>query len=410
MFKRLSALLFAMVLIFSLTTGAGAAEAPVKVWLGEEEVQFGGKQPIIDNNTTLVPVRSLLEELGYAIEWDGDKRTVLASREQSVISLTIGEALATVNGQQFELAAPPMNVGGTAYAPLRFLGEAAGYQVRWDGETRTVSLAQSKGFFWKVEKDGAELYLLGSIHVGNEYLYPMRPEIEEAFASSDQLVVEVNVAQPVSEEQIEQFQSYMKYDDGSALSDHIAEETYVKLQSILKEIGAPENAFDPFKPWQVVNELTMVKAALSGYQSSLGIDMYFMQRAIAAGLPIAELESYEQQFAMFNGFSSELQEQMLTDTVEQFHEEDGTIEALANLWVTGDDEQLIELTNSIGEQEEYYRALISERNAGMLDKLDEFLNNEDGETSFVVAGYLHMLGPHGIVTLLEEAGYTVTRL
>lgn len=410
MFKRLSALLFAFVLLFSLATGAGAAEAPVKVWLGEGEVQFGDKQPIIDNNTTLVPARSLLEELGYTIEWDGDTRTVLASREQIVISLTIGEALATVNGQQVQLGSPAIIVDDTTYAPLRFIGEVAGYQVRWDGETRSAALAQSKGFFWKVEKDDAELYLLGSIHVGNEYLYPMRPEIELAFAEADQLVVEVNTAKPVSEEQVEQFQSYMKYDDGSSLSDHISEDTYVKLQAILKEIGAPENAFDPFKPWQIVNELTMVKAALSGYQSSLGIDMYFMQRAMAAGLPIEELESYEGQFSMFNSFSAELQEQLLTDTVEQFHEDDGSIEALADLWDSGDEAGLIELTNSLGEQEEYYRAVIQERNAGMMDKIEGFLSVEDGTTSFVVAGYLHMLGDHGIVTLLEEQGYTVTRL
>lgn len=408
--KRFSALLFAFALFFTLASGAQAADQPVKVWLGGEEMQFGDKPTIIENGTTLVPARALFEELGYAIEWNDKTNTVQAVKEQSALSFTIGEATATVNGKQVELAAPAKIKDGTAYAPLRFIGESAGYQVRWDGETRTVTLAQSKGFFWKVEKDGAEVYLLGSIHVGNEYLYPMRPEIEEAFANADQLVVEVNVAKPVSEELVKQIQGYAMYDDGSVLSDHIAAETYNKLKGILKEIGAPENAFDPYKPWQVVNELTVVKAALSGYQAGLGIDLHFMQRAMEQGLPVVEMESYDQQFAMFDDFSAELQETMLKQTVDQFHTADGSMDALANLWASGDDAQLIELTNSIGEQEEYYKAVIQDRNAGMLEKIEGYLNDEDKTASFVVAGYLHMLGEHGIVTMLEEKGYTVTRL
>ncbi|MDQ6422294.1 TraB/GumN family protein [Paenibacillus sp. LHD-117] len=410
MFKRLSALLFAAVLFFSLASGTQASAQPLKVWLGNEEIQFGDKQPIIENNTTLVPARALLEDMGYEIEWDGEAGTVQAVKEQSVLTFTIGEAIATVNGQPVELTIAPKIKDGTAYVPLRFVGESTGHQVRWDGASRSVVLAQSKGFFWKVEKDGTEVYLLGSIHVGNDYLYPMRPEIEAAFENADQLVVEVNVAKPVSEEQVKQLQSYMMYDDGSVLPDHISAETYDKLKAILKEIGAPENAFDPYKPWQIVNELTVVKAAQSGYQAGLGIDMYFLQRAMGTGLPIAELESYDQQFAMFSGFSSELQAQMLKDTVEQFHKMDGSIAALANLWSSGDETQLIELMNSIGEQQEYYKTVIQDRNAGMLEKIEGYLNGKDQSTSFIVAGYLHMLGEHGIVTMLEEKGYTVTHL
>lgn len=410
MFKRLTALLLAVVFLFSLAAESQAAAAPVKVWIGDEEIQFGDKGPIIANSTTLVPARSMMEKMGYSVAWDGESKTVHASREKVALSFTIGEAAATYNGQQIVLPTAIKIVDGTAYAPLRMIGEAAGYQVRWNGEARTATLVQSKGFFWKVEKDGAKVYLLGSIHVGNEYLYPIRQEIEAAFNEANKLVVEVNVAKAVTEELANRIASYMKYNDGSKLQDHIDKDTYNKLQAILKGIKAPENAFDPFKPWQVVNELTIIKAALSGYQPGLGIDAYYLQRAMKAGLPIEELESFEKQLAMLDGLSEELQIQMLQEAAAEFDAKDNSVALLAELWTSGSDEGLMKWLTEMYKQKEFYEAVIQNRNIEMTNKITDYLNAKENGTSFVIAGYLHMLGDHGIVTLLKEQGYTVTRL
>ena len=48
--------------------------------------------------------------------------------------------------------------------------------------------------FYRVTNDaGNHLYLFGTMHVGNQEIYPMREVIETAFNESDFLVVEVNI-------------------------------------------------------------------------------------------------------------------------------------------------------------------------------------------------------------------------
>ena len=50
---------------------------------------------------------------------------------------------------------------------------------------------------------------------------------------------------------------------------------------------------------------------------------------------------------------------------------------------------------------------MDERDLLMTDKIEEFLNEDDGETYFVVVGALHLAGENSIIDLLETRGYSV---
>ena len=58
-------------------------------------------EPIIRNNRTLIPVRFVAEALGLDVDWDGETRTVtLESEEQDIsVTLVIGQYTATVTDQ-----------------------------------------------------------------------------------------------------------------------------------------------------------------------------------------------------------------------------------------------------------------------------------------------------------------------
>ena len=51
-----------------------------------------------------------------------------------------GATLATFNGVSRPLNQPAVIVGGSTFVPLRFVSEALGANVRWDGATRTVAI------------------------------------------------------------------------------------------------------------------------------------------------------------------------------------------------------------------------------------------------------------------------------
>ncbi|RJE88780.1 hypothetical protein D3P07_12445 [Paenibacillus sp. 1011MAR3C5] len=420
--KKWTSLLAAFVMVFVLATGVQAqgntatASEAVKVWINDEEVQFGANAPVEVDGTTLVPVRAVLEALGYTLVWDEAKQVVIAEKYGFSIALQIGNPVGAVNGASKELTAAPQILKGSTYVPVAFISEAIGYELKWDAANRSVLLTKeaSKGYLWKVEKDGVEVHLMGSIHVGDPNLYPLRDEVEQAFDDSDHLVVEVDVTKAGEESVQKEIAAIQVYADGTTLKDHISADTYTRVQSFLKDLGLELNAYDTFKPWSVNLDMSNYASATAGYQGGIGIDMYYLNRALASNKPVLELESFTSQLQVFDSFSKELQESQLNETLDGIfgvkETTEPTLNALADLWIQGDDAGLEALVAELHKEEEFYEKLVKNRHAGMLEKIEGYLNNEKKESYFVVAGYLHMLGEDGLITLLKEKGYTVTRI
>ena len=98
--------------------------------------------PQIVNGRTLVPLRAIFEEMGAEIEWDPDTQTVTATKDDVVVVLIIGDASPTVNDEVVELDQPGVIVDGRTLAPLRFVAEAFGGTVDWDGPSQTATITK----------------------------------------------------------------------------------------------------------------------------------------------------------------------------------------------------------------------------------------------------------------------------
>ncbi len=122
---------------FLLLTPAYAAEISVK--LDETPIAFD-TAPFLENDRVLVPVRGILESLGYSLYWQEESQTVLAINDEVSISLTIDSSTAVVNGELVSIDAPAIIRNGRTFVPLRFLAEYSGAAVVWDGSSSTVSI------------------------------------------------------------------------------------------------------------------------------------------------------------------------------------------------------------------------------------------------------------------------------
>ncbi|CAM3817567.1 TraB/GumN family protein [Marinicrinis lubricantis] len=399
--KLLSLTLSVGLLASAAPTLAAPQQTLIKV--NDQAIEYAADAPIIDNGTTLVPLRTTLDALNAKL-----------------VGVTDDTITAVVNGKTITLKSKLTRIHGVTYAPIRIVGDAAGYEVSWDAATRTVVLvtkgiapetAQTggRGFMWEVESNGNTVYLVGSMHIADDSFYPLREEFEEAFAESDYLGVEIDLSKAADEEQQNLILELGMYQDGTTLKDHISAETYAKLGEILKEHGMEPNMMDTFKPWVVESTISSLKAMDAGYASEAGIDLYFIQKALERQMPIVELESYESQLNMFDGFSNELQEKNLNTVLDNFDVIDDQTDLMAEMWKTGDEGALLELTNSISGDEEYNQAMLIDRNIAMADKIDGYLKDGNNEEYFIVVGAAHYLGEHGIVKLLEDKGYKVVR-
>lgn len=96
--------------------------------------------PTVVEGRTLAPARAVLESLGWTMEWVAETRTVKASSAGKTIELTIDSKTALVDGKAVTLDVPAQVINGRTLVPLRFIGESTGAAVKWDGESRTVTV------------------------------------------------------------------------------------------------------------------------------------------------------------------------------------------------------------------------------------------------------------------------------
>ena len=101
--------------------------------------------PVIRNNRTMLPARVVAESFGAAVSWDGATGTAkFTAKDGTVISIRIGASQAAVGGKAVALDTPAYidPASGRTYLPVRFLAEALGAFVVWNGETSTAYLVK----------------------------------------------------------------------------------------------------------------------------------------------------------------------------------------------------------------------------------------------------------------------------
>lgn len=94
----------------------------------------------IINGRTLVPVRFVAESLGAQVNWNGDNREVIISQAGKTITMTIDSESAMVNGKLLTLDTSPIIKDGRTMMPIRFVAENLGFATGWDDSTQTVTI------------------------------------------------------------------------------------------------------------------------------------------------------------------------------------------------------------------------------------------------------------------------------
>ena len=113
----------------------------VTVYINNQRIYFD-KEPIIENNRTLVPMRRIFEELGAEVTWDNETQTAAAVRNGIEVKITIGSDVMYKNGEAIQLDAGARLIDdGYTFVPLRAVSEAFGCDVQWNEELQTVDIA-----------------------------------------------------------------------------------------------------------------------------------------------------------------------------------------------------------------------------------------------------------------------------
>ncbi len=111
-----------------------------KVRINDKLVKFNNQYPIIEDGSTLIPIRAVSEALGADVKWDGDDQCAIISKGNKTIKLYIGSNTAYINNKPYSIDAAAEMINNRTMVPLRFVAEALDAEIEWDGETRTVNI------------------------------------------------------------------------------------------------------------------------------------------------------------------------------------------------------------------------------------------------------------------------------
>lgn len=136
-------MLFVMLLCVVLPKTGQAAAQPT-LYLNGSSLKLPEAITTI-NNSVMIPIRVVSEELGYKVDWNQKTRTVTINDSNKSITLVVDKKTATVNGVEKSLLAPVTVKNQTTLVPLRFVGESMGLVVEWDQDTQAVYLFSSDG-------------------------------------------------------------------------------------------------------------------------------------------------------------------------------------------------------------------------------------------------------------------------
>lgn len=91
-----------------------------------------------ESDRTMVPVRVITEAFGADVTWDDATQTVTITSAENILKLTIGESSAEINGTQTTIDSAPLLVNDRTFVPLRFIGEALGYNINYCNTTEQI--------------------------------------------------------------------------------------------------------------------------------------------------------------------------------------------------------------------------------------------------------------------------------
>jgi uncharacterized protein YbaP (TraB family) len=164
-----------------------------------------------------------------------------------------------------------------------------------------------------------------------------------------------------------------------------------------------------FEPWFASLVITVQAALRQGLAAEHGVERRVAAVAAQDGKSIAGLESVDRQLALFDELAPALQAELLLKTIDESTQDPRALEELIAAWRRGDQAELERLmTAEFATFPELRVPLVAARNRSWIRPVLELLDDE--RDYLIVVGALHLVGPDGVVALLQRRGLEVRRL
>ena len=284
-------------------------------------------------------------------------------------------------------------------------------------------VAKPRHFLWKVSDNDSYVWILGSIHFADSSFYPLSPYISGAFDESEELAVEINIADDSVAASVTA-NSLQKglLPQGRRLNEVLPVALWNSTDSLCTVWNFPSMALMNMRPWLAAMTLSSIAIQRSGIDPAYGIDAVLLDSAALRGMPIVGLETAEEQVGALADTSEgdTLGIYYLENTLKEISNLDSMVTQMSRAWKTGDDSLMVQVLQSERldpekatardslMEAESDRRVYKERNRKMAAGIAQFLT--ENRKVFVVVGAAHLvLDQENVIELLCRRGFKVER-
>lgn len=278
------------------------------------------------------------------------------------------------------------------------------------------------GNLWRAVKGDSTIHVVGTFHLSDPrfeaYLKPLWPIVN----SADLILLEA------TREGMEQLKAATLSDptllfigDGPTLIDRLPAQEWDRVAAEMSARGIPGFLASKMQPWYVAMMLSIPPCAMVGIAAQNGVDQRIIARAEADNIPTRALESYDVVFSALG--MDDPKDELDAVRMGLAGADDGAamIATLTAAYLAGDHRAIwefsraqalkVQATTDLDGHKmfaEMEAKLLTKRNANWMPVI--LAAADDADNIVMAVGAAHLSGTDGVLYLLEQTGYDLTRI
>jgi len=290
-------------------------------------------------------------------------------------------------------------------------------------DANVEAVPYAEGLTWEATRGNDTLTIVGTMHIYDPRLENIRVKVGDAVADADLVMLEATPAEEAAlQDLIVTDPGRLFIVDGPTLPELLDEDTWDMLADAASERSIPPFMAAKMQPWYLSLMLAVPPCAMTDMIDGVrGLDHMIMQDAQAAGVPMQAIEPFTTLFDLFrdepmedqidmlrvNMLVPELQQQLFVAMLDQYFAEDvGRLWEMSRIAMLDmPDVDPTEATEMFDEMEE---ALLNTRNRNWIPEITQATESHDDIV--IAVGAAHLIGDEGVLQLLKNEGWDITRI
>jgi len=287
-----------------------------------------------------------------------------------------------------------------------------------EARAAAAAVPNGSGLLWKVEKSGIEpSWLFGTMHVTDPRVTRMPAAAQAAFDAAGTVVIEtIDILDPAkAQAALMSKPELTMFTDGTTLDSLLDEEERRIIEAELERRGIPLALVSRMKPWMIAGLVALPACEMARKAEGVEfLDIKIANTARDQGKQLLGLESVGEQMAAMADLPMEFHVRGLVETIRLADLMPDIMATMTDLYLEGEIAQVMPVVLAAGPEQleddasgyaAFEKRIVTMRNHVMAERAGPIL---DAGNAFIAVGALHLPGEEGLVTLLQDAGYTVT--